>query len=44
MAKWFPPHLKNKRVICLNIPDEFELMLLDSHSPVVQYIGAIHGP
>jgi predicted protein tyrosine phosphatase len=26
LAKRFKPHLKNKRVVCLNIPDEFEYM------------------
>lgn len=26
LAKKFRPHLKNKRVICLDIPDEFEFM------------------
>jgi predicted protein tyrosine phosphatase len=26
LMKKFKPHLKNKRVICLDIPDEFEFM------------------
>lgn len=26
LAKQFRPHLKNKRVICLDIPDQFEYM------------------
>lgn len=26
LAKKFKAHLKNKRIICLDIPDEFEFM------------------
>jgi len=26
LARRFPPHLENKRVICLDIPDQFEFM------------------
>ena len=26
LSKMFRPHLKNKRIVCLDIPDEFEYM------------------